>query len=108
VITILVAGAALEELSEFSSGHPSVELVRAGTGEEVLDRLARNRRIDAVLLLGETASSEIATLIRDEDPAGPPLYAPASAGELPGVRSVDAQAARELFERIVSDLSTRS
>lgn len=108
MITILVAGAAPQELSEFSSGHPSVELVRAGAGEEVLDRLARNRRIDAVLLLGEAATSEVATLIRDEDPAGPPLYAPASAGPLAGVRSVDARAARDLFERIVSDLSTRS
>lgn len=108
MITILVAGAAPREISEFSSGHPSVELVSASGAEEALDRLARNRRIDAVLLYGEAATPEVAALIRDEDPAGPTLYAPASAGTLPGVRSVDAEGPQALLARIVGDLSTRS
>ncbi len=51
MITILVVGAPAAEASRYAAGHPSVEILVAGGTEEALEKLARNRRIDAVLLL---------------------------------------------------------
>ena len=46
--------------------------------EEALEKLARNRRIDAVLLLADADPAAAAQAIHDEDPGAPPLFVPAS------------------------------
>jgi hypothetical protein len=61
MITILAVGEDAAQLAAFGAGHPSVEIVASTGAEDALDRLARNRRIDAVLIL-------------EEDPGAPPLY----------------------------------
>ena len=88
MITVLAVGGAAEELSPAFARHPSVEVLTARDGEDALEKLARNRRIDAVLLLAGPESADAARVIHEEDPGGPPLFAPASAGEVPHATSV--------------------
>ena len=92
MITVLAVGERERagELDRLAARNPSLELLHATGLEEALDRLARNRRIDAVLLLVDAeAAREIETILLDEDPAGPPIFV-AEAG----------QSAQELLETI--------
>jgi len=83
VITILAVGGAAHDVAPAFSRDPSVEVLAASDAEDALEKLARNRRIDAVLLLGGPAAAEAARILREEDPGAPPFYAPASAGPVP-------------------------
>jgi len=109
MITVLVVSepGRARDLDGAAARMPSLELLHATDVEQALDRLARNRRIDAVLLLldGESAA-EIARVVLEEDPAAPPLYAPAAGGEIAGVRALPASTAEELLGSIVSSLSS--
>jgi CheY-like chemotaxis protein len=66
----------------------SVEVLHARDAEEAVEKLARNRRVDAVLLLAGAENASVARAIREDNLSPPPLFAPASAGEIPGVRSL--------------------
>ncbi|MEX1246106.1 MAG: hypothetical protein WEB59_04955 [Thermoanaerobaculia bacterium] len=105
MITLLLVGSREEPVERFAAGHPSVEVMTAGGGEEALEKLARNRRIDAVLIVAGAETAEIAAMIREEDPGAPPLYAPASAGAAPAVRLLGADSPERLLEAIVQALS---
>ena len=84
MITILVV-APRESVTGFAEPDPSVEVLVASDLEDALEKLARNRRVDAVLLVaGPAEAGALAREIRAEDPAGPPLFAPASAGPIAG------------------------
>lgn len=72
MITVLAVGAEAEPLAAFGAAHPSVEIVTANGAEDALERLARNRRIDAVLILAQPDAAETARLVREEDPGAPP------------------------------------
>ena len=77
MITVLVVSDPdrARALDEAAARIPSLELLHAEDVEQAIDRLARNRRIDAVLLLRDTrAAAEVARLILEEDPGAPPLY----------------------------------
>ena len=87
MITILVVGPPDRELSEFAAVHPSLEIVLASGPDEALERLARNRRIDAVLLLPGTPARDVAEAIAEEDPGAPPVFAPWEAGRIAGVET---------------------
>ena len=104
MITILAVGTGAEPLSAFGAEHPSVEIVAAHGAEDALERLARNRRIDAVLILAGPEAAETARLVREEDPGAPPLFAPAAAGALPGAHSLEARTADELLAALVAAL----
>jgi hypothetical protein len=108
VITILVVAPAGTRLSAFAASHPSVEILTAVETEDALEKLARNRRIDAVLLLPGAAALEIAETLREEDPAAPPLFAPASVGQLPGVRVLPAQDPERLLELLTQALASEA
>lgn len=101
MITILAVGAGAETLAGFGAERPSVEIVTAEGAEDALERLARNRRIDAVLVLAGADAGEIARLVSEEDPGAPPLYAPAAAGEIPGVRALAGGSDLQLLEELV-------
>ena len=93
------------ELDAAAVRMPSLELLHAHDVEQTLDRLARNRRIDAVLLLLDPdRAAEVATTILEEDPAAPPLFAPeASAGA--EVRPLPADGPEDLLSEVVRKLS---
>ena len=85
MITILVVGPR-DSVAGFPEPDPSVEILIASDLEDALEKLARNRRVDAVLLVeGPAQAAALAREIREEDPAGPPLFAPRSAGPIPHV-----------------------
>jgi len=102
VITILAVGEAASELAAFGSGHPSIEIVTASDAEDALDRLARTRRIDAVLLLSDADAPDAARLLREEDPGGPPLFA---ACGVPGVVRIQAASPERMLLDVVERLS---
>lgn len=77
------------------------ELLWASGAEEAAEKLARNRRIDAVLFFDPALAAETVRLLQAEDPAFPPLYlagagpAPEGVGELP---------AEDFFSAILGEL----
>jgi hypothetical protein len=107
MITILAAGkgAGAPAIEEAAAGRPSLEVMTAEEDEEVLDKLARNRRVDAVLLMPGPGAEALAAAIREEDPAGPPIYAWADAARIEGVHGLAARDARGAIEEIVKALS---
>ena len=104
MITILAVAGPAEHLEAAFAGHPSVEVLTARDPEEALERLARNRRIDAVLLFGGARAAEAARLIREEDPGAPPLYAPRAAGAIPSVESLPDAPAPEMVAALAARL----
>jgi hypothetical protein len=102
MITILAVGESAAQLAAFGSGHPSIEVVAASNAEDALDRLARNRRIDAVLLLSEASAPAAARLLREEDPGGPPLFASCPA---PGVLRIEAASPERMLLDVLARLS---
>jgi hypothetical protein len=73
-------------VGELAGRRSSVEVLRARGAEEAVEKLARNRRVDAVLLLAGDENAAVARAIREDNLSPPPLFAPDSAGEIPGVR----------------------
>ena len=104
MITILAVGPEAESLAAFGSSHPSVEIVTAHDAEEALERLARNRRIDAVLLLAGSDARETARLIAEEDPGAPPVFTTEGDG-VDGIRAVDPGTPAAMLDGIVRALS---
>jgi hypothetical protein len=108
VITILVVAELdeVETLDRVAAQKPSLELLHARDVEETLERLSRNRRIDAVLLLlPPDRAGEVAAVVREEDPGAPPLFAPAASAPQPGVRALSAAAPGELLDALTRELS---
>jgi hypothetical protein len=109
MISVLVVGPRerTQDFDAAASRNPSIELIHAAELEEALDRLARNRRIDAVLLLLEAdAARKVAETVLEEDPGAPPLFAPAMSGDIAGVRALPAETADDLLRSIVRALSS--
>jgi len=71
VVTLLVIGPDAVALPPSAA---AVEILRAHDREDGLEMLARNRRVDAVLLLSGQAPSPIIEAIREENSAPPPIF----------------------------------
>jgi hypothetical protein len=105
LISVLVVGA--DESPERLTRHdPSVEVLRASGVEDTLEKLGRNRRIDAVLILDREASRAIVEGIRDDNPAHPPLFAPEGSPAIPGVRILAAREPKRLLELLLATLES--
>ncbi len=108
MITILVVSGPAEIAGAFAR-HASVEVLHARDAEDALEKLARNRRIDAVLLLGAAESAaRAAAAIFEEDPAPPPLYAPESSGAIPKVHPIGGADPVVLIEDLAARLQPGS
>lgn len=110
MITVLVVAerGRSDELDRIAAGRPSLELLHAAEVEEALDRLARNRRIDATLLLVEDErAADVARLLLEEDPAGPPLFVRAGGRgrEVAGTRPLHGETPDELLAALADELS---
>ena len=106
MITILVVGPSPAEPSAFGQDHPSVEILTAAGAEEALEKLARNRRIDAVLLLPGAAAEQIVRTLREEDPGAPPLFAPESMGQISGAEALLGQDWDSLLAHLLEALAS--
>ena len=105
MITVLVVGDSSRDFASLAADDPSVEVLTASGAEEALEKLARNRRIDAVLLAGLADPAGTAQAIHEEDPGAPPLFAPESAAPIHGVRLLDAGTPEQLLRSIAHELS---
>lgn len=74
MISVLVVGGEGADLEKLEGQDPSVEVLLARGLEDALEKLGRNRRIDAVLLVAGIETRGIAEAIREESPAHPPLF----------------------------------
>ncbi len=105
MITVLVLGGSMDDFASLAADDPSIEVLTASGAEEALEKLARNRRIDAVLLAGAADAAALARAIHEEDPGAPPVFAPASAA-LPGrVRPLRAGTLEQFLRAIAHELS---
>ena len=73
--------------------NPSVEVLTAHGVDDTLEKLGRNRRLDAVLLLDDRGVRDILAAMADDNPAHPPVFVPSGRSPIPGTRRLDAGAA---------------
>ena len=104
MISVLVVAAAEPDLEDLKGRHPSVEVLMAHGVEDALEKLGRNRRIDAVLLLAGEANPAIVDAIREDNPAHPPMYLPAGRPAPRGVRTLPAGEPAELLDLLLREL----
>ena len=105
MISILVVTRPGEDLAALAGRDPSVEVLLAQGAEDAVEKLARNRRIDAVLLLAGQQTAVIVSAIRDDNPAPPPLFAPEAApSPLSGVRRLAAGEPGRLIELLAASI----
>ena len=105
--SILVVGSAERDAGELEGRLSSVEVLRARDAEDAVEKLGRNRRIDAVLLLQQEASSlETIAAIREDLPAPPPLFlaVPAGAAVPEGVRPLAPAPPAELLASLIAQI----
>ena len=103
MISVLVVGGA--EGVEHLGGHdPSEEVLTARGLEETLEKLGRNRRIDAVLLLEGEGARAIVEGIRDDNPAHPPIFVPAGEEVPAGARPLPACSQGQLLDLLSREL----
>ena len=76
MISVLVVGREGNDLAELEGLDPSVEILLAHGLEDAMEKLARNRRVDAVLLVHGEEAREIVEAIGEDSPAHPPIFAP--------------------------------
>ena len=82
----------------------SIEVLHAHDADEAVEKLGRNRRIDAVLVLPGVEPSSTVTAILEDVLAPPPIFLPAGSPPIPGTRTLDAPAAdREALLRLVAE-----
>ena len=74
MVTILVVLAESASLPDAGSKNPSIEILYARGAEEAVEKLGRNRRIDAVLIAAANETSAIESAISDDEPAPPTLF----------------------------------
>jgi hypothetical protein len=102
VICVLVVGSEVPGSSP--AVNPAVEILLARDADQAVERLARNRRIDAVLLLCGRGNETVLASILAEEPAPPPFYAPAGPPPPKGVRALAAASLADLLSAIAADL----
>jgi hypothetical protein len=71
ILVILPADGAAPALS---APNPSVEILVARGAEDALEKLGRNRRIDAILMAAGDENSRIEEAIREDEPAPPQIF----------------------------------
>lgn len=104
MITVLIVSPPRPELEQVEGRDPSIEILFARDAEEAVEKLGRNRRIDAVLLLEEDPSATAAEVLED-NPAAPPLFAPLENRAIQGVRPLPPASPPDLLARILVALS---
>jgi hypothetical protein len=92
--------------SEVSIPSPDarIEIIRAQDPEEAVERLARNRRIDAILIWKGVPASSVIAAIRAENPAPPPIFVSSGSRPVPsGTRPV-AEDPAVAIQELLSDM----
>ncbi|HEY7699213.1 MAG TPA: hypothetical protein VIE88_12405 [Vicinamibacteria bacterium] len=86
----------------------SLEVLHARDAEEAVEKLGRNRRIDAVLVLGAPDLPSAVEAIREDVIAPPPIFLPPGAPAIPGTRRAAGPSVRALLAAMGNALSEGS
>lgn len=103
MITVLVVGEE-KELEGLSSPKAALEVLRAHSAEEALEKLGRNRRIDAVLLLERDGIPAVVEAIREDNRAHPPIFLPSGRQAPPGTRILPGEGLAELLDLLSGEV----
>jgi hypothetical protein len=102
MIHVLVVGR--RDLAGLAARRSSVEVLHAETAEEAVEKLARNRRVDAVLLLLPEGNAAAARAIQEDVVPPPPLFAGAADSGIAGVRLLASGDPAEMLDLLESAL----
>ena len=101
MLSILVVGLAQTPIAPANA---QVEILRAHSIDEAVEKLARNRRIDAILILSGLSAPEVIGAIREENSAPPPLFVSSGTDPAPsGARQVSDDPARAI-EQVLAEI----
>ncbi len=67
---------------------PTIEVLRAHSAEDAIEKLSRNRRVDAVLFFDDETARATAALLAEDGGVWPPLFREGSS-RIAGVASLD-------------------
>jgi len=105
VISVLVVTRRGEDFADLAGRDPSVEVLQAQGAEDAVEKLARNRRIDAVLILAGQEAAGIVSAIQEDNPVPPPLFlTEATPSPSTGVRRLAAEEPGRLIEMLVASM----
>lgn len=105
MIHILVVAHGGADLGDLAGRRSAIEVLLARGADEAVEKLARNRRIDAVVLLAGAENAAVAQAIREDNLSPPPLFAPGSSADIPGVRRLPGEAPEQLLDLVVEALA---
>lgn len=91
-------GAALAEAGS------AIEILHAHGADDAVEKLGRNRRIDAVLILPTADAAEIVSAIREDVVSPPPIFLPAGAPEIPATTRLAERELPRMLSRVVKAL----
>jgi hypothetical protein len=105
VLAVLVVGHPPDVEPEPPS---AIEILHARDSDEAVEKLGRNRRIDAVLILEAGEAAATVAAIREDVVAPPPIFLPGGATPLPGTRILSASAEDEeaLYRSLAEELGS--
>ena len=106
MITVLAVVSEGEQLGGLAALDPSVEILTAHGVEDTLEKLGRNRRVDAVLLLEVRDMAAIVAAIEEDNPAHPPLFQPAGLPRVPGTRVLAGREPADLIDLLIRELES--
>jgi hypothetical protein len=102
MLAVLVVGkdpaAALPEAGS------AIEILHAHGADEAVEKLGRNRRIDAVLILPTADAAEIVAAIREDVVSPPPIFLAAGAPKIPATTRLAERELSEMLSRVVKAL----
>jgi hypothetical protein len=103
VIAVLAVGPRIDSSFEPRS---SIELLHARDAEDAVEKLGRNRRVDAVLVLEGAETSAVVMAIREDVVAPPPIFRARDASAAEGARALPAASAdlSALLESLAAEL----
>ena len=105
MISVLVVGGEGDRFEGLAEQDPSVEVLTAHGLDDALEKLGRNRRIDALLLCAGPETEGLVEAIREDSPAHPPIFVPAVSGlSIPHTTSLEAAEPRQMLNLLKGKL----
>jgi hypothetical protein len=107
MLALLVVGEAFAEGAR-AEPNSSLEVLHARDAGEAVEKLARNRRVDGVLVLSPGDAAAIVAAIREDVLSPPPIFLPEGAPEIRGTWTLAAREPARLLALVVETLGAGS
>jgi hypothetical protein len=102
MLALLVVGP--DPAKALSEAGSAIEILHAHGADEAVEKLGRNRRIDAVLILPTAEAAEIVAAIREDVVSPPPIFLPPGAPEIPATTRLAERELSGMLGRVVKVL----